>query len=58
LKDYLKKLDTSKVIGYRVSYRLEDYVTNEFKCKVLEIINIRDEMIKSDLKNALSIEIT
>jgi len=28
LKDYFKKLDTDKVTGYRVSYKVQDYITN------------------------------
>jgi hypothetical protein len=42
LKDYFKKLDTNKVTGYRVSYKIQDYITNDFRCKILEIISIRD----------------
>lgn len=28
IKDYIKKLDLEKVVGRRVTYKIQDYVTN------------------------------
>ncbi len=35
IKDYIKKLNTDKVIGRKITYKVQDYITNEFKCKIL-----------------------
>jgi len=44
LKDYFKQLDLSTIKLYRLSYKFYDLQTSEFNCKVLEIVNIKEEI--------------
>lgn len=35
LRIYLKNLDFREIFGFKISYRCHDYITSEFKCKIL-----------------------